>query len=90
MSKADEMFEKLGYELIDEKICPHSYRYVKHIDKFSIKEIILQKANKLITICYYKIDVYGCMECLNLIEYHLSMQELEAINAKVKELGWVE
>lgn len=89
MSKADEMFEELGYELRDEKICPHSYVYIKNISKFDIKEIILQKANKLITICYYKIDVNGYIESLNLIEYHLSMQELQAINEKCKELGWI-
>lgn len=86
MKTADEMFEELGYELIDEKICPHSYRYNKNISRFNIKEIILEKANKLITICYYKVDIDGSMESLNLIEYHLSMQELQAINEKVKEL----
>ena len=90
MSKADEMFKELGYKLTDEKICPHSYRYIKEIDKFRKKEIILEKANKLITICYYKIDVDGCMNSIKRIEYHLSMQELQAINEKVKELGWNE
>ena len=89
MSKADEMFKELGYKLTDEKICPHSYRYIKEIDKFRKKEIILEKANKLITICYYKIDVDGCMDLINTIEYHLSMQELQAINEKVKELQWI-
>ncbi len=90
MSKADEMFEKLGYELFDEKICPHSYRYSKNISEFNIKEIILEKAKKLITVCYYKVDIHGCMESLNLIEYHLNIQELQAINEKCKELGWIE
>lgn len=89
MSKADEMFKSLGYELIDEKICPHSYRYNKNITRFDIKEIILQKANKLITVCYYKVDIHGNMESLNLIEYHLSLQELQAINLKCRELGWI-
>ena len=73
---ADEMFKKLGYELKNEKICPHSYWYEKKIDKFNIKEIILEKAKKLITICYYKLDIYGHMESLKLIEYHLNLQEL--------------
>ena len=33
MSKADEMFEELGYKLKDEKICPHSYVYIKKLLK---------------------------------------------------------
>lgn len=83
--KADEMFEELGYELKDEKICPHSYVYIKKYD-FSIKEIVLEKAKHLITICYYKIGTDGRITTINSIEYHLSMQELQAINEKVKEL----
>ena len=86
---ADEMFEKLGYKLKDEKICPHSYVYIKKYD-FSIKEIILEKAKHLITICYYKNGTDGRITIINSIEYHLSMQELNAINEKVKELGWNE
>lgn len=89
MSKADEMLEELGYELKDKKICPHSYVYRKNISKFDIKEIIIQKANKLITICYYKIDTHGHMQSLDLIEYHLSIQELQAIYQKCIELGWL-
>lgn len=89
MSEADKMFEELGYELTDEKICPHSYRYIKEIDKFRTKEIVIEKSNKLITICYYKVDLQGYIEPLNLIEYHLSLQELQAINKKVEELGWI-
>lgn len=89
MSEADKMFEELGYELTDEKICPHSYRYIKETDKFRTKEIAIEKSNKLITICYYKVDLQGYIEPLNLIEYHLSSQELQAINMKCKELGWI-
>lgn len=87
---ADEMFAELGYELEDEKICPHSYRYKKNINRFDIKEIVLEKANKLITICYYKLDVDEYMEALNLIEYHLNKAELQAINRKCRELGWLD
>lgn len=88
MSEADKLFEKLGYELFDIKICPHSFRYIKKIDKFRTKEIILEKASKRVTICYYKIDVNGNMEALDLVEYHFTMQELKAINKKCEELGW--
>lgn len=86
MSEADKMFEELGYELTDEKICPHSCRYIKEIDKFRTKEIVIEKSNKLITICYYKVNLQGYIEPLNLIEYHLSLQELRAINMKCEEL----
>ena len=86
MNEADKMFEELGYELTDKKICPHSYRYIKEIDKFRTKEIVIEKSNKLITICYYKVDLQGYIEPLNLIEYHLSLKELQAINKKVEEL----
>ena len=56
MSRADEMFEKLGYELEDERICPHSYKYIKiNNENFSGKEIIIEKSSRWIDICYYKI-----------------------------------
>ena len=86
MSEADRLFEEAGYELTNEKICPHSYRYIKEIDKFRTKEIVIEKSKKLITICYYKIDLHGYIEPLQLVEYHLSMQELQAINKKCEEV----
>ena len=87
MSKADEMFEELGYELEDERICPHSYKYMR-IKNFDAKEIIIEKASKWIDICYYHIGTDGKMSPIICIEHYLSMQELQAINEKVKEIGW--
>jgi len=86
---ADEMFKELGFEMEDEKICPHSYKYIKENKKnFSVKEIILEKSSKWIDICYYKIGTDGKMLPIICIEHYLSMQELQAINKKVQELGW--
>ena len=73
MSKADEMFEKLGYikesdyyyHSRDEEIKHKHVRFLKNY-----KEVIVESA-------------------LN-FSYEITMQELQAINAKVKELGWVE
>lgn len=87
MSEADKMFEELGYKLEDEKICPHSYKYVKK-QNFNVKEIIIEKANKSIDICYYQIRIDGRMESLICIEHYLKWEELQAINKKVEELGW--
>lgn len=85
---ADEMFEKLGYALEDEKICPHSYKYMKRKD-FTVKEIVIEKCSKMIDICYYHINTDGKMESIICIEHYLSMQELQAINKKCQELGWI-
>jgi len=87
MSKADRMFEELGYELEDERICPHSYKYMKiNNENFSGKEIIIEKLNTWIDICYYKIGTTGELIPIICIEHYLSMQELQAINEKCKEL----
>ena len=88
MSKADEIFKELGYELEDEKICPHSYTYMKIIN-FDANEIIIEKASKWIDICYYHIGTDNKMSPLICIEHYLSIQELQAINEKVKELQWI-
>lgn len=90
MSKADEMFKELGYEIEDERICPHSYKYIKVNKKsFNVKEIVIEKSSKTIDICYYKIGTDGNMTPIICIEHYLSMQELAAINEKCKELGWI-
>ena len=73
MSKADKMFEKLGYVLTK--------------DRFA-REIMVhryQKANKIVT---FKIkEKYFII--VDLEEDGIDMQELQAINEKVKELGWI-
>lgn len=90
MSKADEMFEKLGYEIEDEKICPHSYKYIKeNKESFTAKEIIIEKSSKWIDICYYKVGTDGKLYSIICMEHYLSIQELQAINMKCKELRMV-
>lgn len=63
MSKADEMFEELGYKNT-------FYNYYEHDFGTSI-----EFENE-----YKEINVSG----------HIGVQELQAINEKVKELGWNE
>ena len=77
---ADEMFEKLGYKSIDlkdkwERIWGISYRNYKRWIKIDI-------------------DFKDAEVCVGTLEddsepVYMSMQELKAINEKVKELGWI-
>ena len=76
MSKADEMFEKLGYSKIDEK---------------RLKNIIFTDGNKK----FYFNKVHKKIKCVEydkeeetLMESYFTIEELQAINQKVKELGW--
>lgn len=88
--KADEMFKELGYELEDERICPHSYKYIKeNKESFNVKEIIIEKSSKWIDICYYKVGTDGKMTPIICIEHYLSIQELQAVYQKCKEIGKV-
>jgi hypothetical protein len=85
MSKADEMFEKLGYEIAEvnkedeyENICFEKLDRTRdgyYDEKFII--FWLEGINQ--------ISCYGLNE-----EKTITMQELQAINEKVKELGWNE
>ena len=75
MSKADKMFEKLGYEIEIENKKRITYVYEgQFFDKYIIFEII----DKHIVI------ELGTGESTN-----INMQELQAINEKCKELGWL-
>ena len=80
MSKADEMFEELGYE--------------KQEDKYRIEYSLKQNFTHFIVIkriCFYKIERDIVIEQWNVTEaitisVNITMQELQAINEKVKEL----
>ncbi len=69
MSKADKMFEELGYEKIEEK------DYIAYIEKTEPSpfrtEIYFHTDKRLL-------QIHGC----------INAEELQAINEKVKELGW--
>ena len=70
MSKADEMFEELGTNKIDN--CD-----------FCVYE---GKINSISRILFNKIEKSIIFEGFNAIR----MQELQAINEKAKELGWLD
>ena len=74
MSKADDMFEELGYKLLED----------------DDKEILIVYKDKNIYIVFYKDKTVGMFceedEYLGVID----MQDLKAINEKVKELGWLD
>ena len=74
MSKADEMFEKLGYENIRNKVG----------NTFTA---IYAKGDK--RIAFYTDKTIECYDYYYGSDY-ISMQELHAINLKSKELGWIE
>ena len=69
MSKANEIFKKLGYEKYNEFV------YIKSKDKGIVIEF--DKKDKT-----FQKDFYGEIGAI-------TMQELQAINEKVKELGWI-
>ena len=75
MSKADEMFKDLGYEIVTENRIKIMYeREGQFLDKYIVFEII----DKHIVI------ELGTGESTN-----INMQELQAINEKVRELQWI-
>ena len=80
---ADEMFKDLGYKKVVEDRRIIIYKKIRHFTTFEIKDGLL----------FYKIDKQISLKSYNLtdnigIDFGLNMQELQAINQKVKELGW--
>lgn len=69
MSKADEMFEKLGYENGTGHNLGDGEKYIYYEGHYN--RILFYKKSK-------KININGSF----------TIQELQAINEKVKELGW--
>ena len=78
MSKADEMFEKLGYKKIKELKRRNGeiwgIEYINDREYISITFDLIGKE-----FCVSNDDSYAI---------YSTMQELQAINEKVKELGW--
>ena len=74
MSKADEMFEELGYIKTDE-----TEIYIKYESKIDEAVIWFDKRDNTVS----------CANIKNMA-IDISMKELQAINEKVKELGWNE
>lgn len=79
MSEADEMFEELGFEKKLDTDTDVLYRYKKRLmGDIYIHNILFAKFSKLIF--SYGIDIDQTCG--------IGIQELQAINKKVKELGW--
>lgn len=95
MSKADEMFESLGYEKAEENIYENKIENITY--KKTIEDDGFSTIVKIIEIYNPKFYI---KPFINLIAintdtytkdtFNLSVQELQAINEKVKELGWNE
>lgn len=71
MSKADDMFEKLGYKKTERTYTIDYYKFEKRIT--------FEKTYKEIVVC----DFYRVRDSI-------TIQELQAINQKCKELEWLD
>lgn len=78
MSEADNLFKKLGYKKYTSEDC---IMYMKNL--FMITFIIPNKT----FITEYKQGDYNFPK---IRPFEVEMQELQAINLKCKELGWIE
>lgn len=76
MNKADKMFEELGYK----KESDYYYRIADDTNN-SIKHKHIR---------FYKNTREVICESVLNFSYEINMQELQAINEKAKELGWLE
>ena len=72
MSNADEIFEELGYEVSNSEF----------VEELNIT------TNTIVDNGYIKIIFYNNKTMIIDADDVLNMQELQAINLKVKELGW--
>lgn len=88
MSEADKMFEELGFEKEDETENGGTIFYVQ-----KIKQVIYEE--RIIVINDYGKSIQGIFKQQNVggkgCEYFplcITPKELQAINKKVKELGW--
>ena len=85
MSEADKLFEELGYEKIEDKYNIDFNKIYQFTNGDKIREQIkFCKLDKYIHIENYNFNIgitFGKF---------LNMQELQAINKKCKELGWLD
>ena len=86
MSEADKMFEELGYEKrVDRDDNPNYITYIKY-NKDPSSGVTISFSLNYITVCAdtfdedYEINVAHC----------ITPKELQAINIKCKEMGWLE
>ena len=84
MSKADEMFEELGYSILDgiENFYTNVLIPGKKQKDISFDDV----AKDFITISLTKYNEYGNLETNQIV---LSVKELQAIIKRCQELGWL-
>lgn len=80
MNNADEMFEELGYRIMFDNTC--MFRYVKCFD-LKPKRHIIFAIDKTISVCEEN------EKELAINRDYFTMQELQAINMKCRELKWI-
>jgi len=80
MSKADEMFEELEYE----KIVEHEFKEPENYDDGVTELILYRDEIKRLEISFWNDKTIS--KTSNYDVSYLTMQELQAINEKVKEL----
>ena len=84
MSKADEMFERLGYEKSTDKR-REQYKKILYFNGYKI----------ITTINFYLLDKNLSTQSYNdtiqqKVDTNFETEEMIAINEKVKELGWLD
>ncbi len=77
MSKADKMFEELGYKKLNKTQIKKEYKTMSNLIECDYKGPMCD------FVTFYKNKSFNTVSSAN-------MQELQAINEKVKELGWNE
>ncbi len=83
MSKADEIFEELGYE----KIVEHKFKEPDDYDDGATELILYRDEVKGLEIEFWNDRTIS--KTSNYDISYLTMEELQAMNLKVKELRWI-
>lgn len=80
---ADKMFEELGYAKEDLTVSHRVIKYTKDSDiiKFYSRNIVFYLDEHTMGACYEDMDRFPKAD--------ITMQELQAINKKCKEMGWI-
>lgn len=93
MSEADKMFEELGYKKKEERF-ENDIETIEY--RQTMKDEIYEEVIKMIELNNPKFYEYPIINLVKILKnvytetnVDLSLQELQAINMKVKELGWL-
>ena len=93
MSEADRLFEELGYKKKEERF-KNDIETIEY--RQTMKDEIYEEVIKMIELNNPKFYEYPIINLVKILKnvyretnVDLSLQELQAINMKVKELGWL-